>query len=144
MTAPLPRRARALLVLARAAGRGRTTSVIVLSVLVACCSTFIGLLFKVLADGVVAGDRSPVLIAAVLLAVAGTFQNAGGRYVLLLVADIHDRATLTMNRDLMRLCGATPGLEHHERPEYLDRMALLRDDTRVLADALRQLYDLDG
>ncbi|HEV2759428.1 MAG TPA: ABC transporter ATP-binding protein, partial [Acidimicrobiales bacterium] len=132
------RRARALLALARAAGRGRTTSVVVLSVLVACCSTFMGLLFKVLADGVVSGDRSSVLIAAVALAVAGTFQNAGGRYVLLLVADIHDRATLAMNRDLMRLCGATPGLEHHERPEYLDRMALLRDDTRVLADALRQ------
>jgi ATP-binding cassette subfamily B protein len=92
----------------------------------------------VLADGVVSGDRPPVIIAAVLLAVATTFQNAGGRYVLLLVADIHDRATLTMNRDLMRLCGGTPGLEHHERPEYLDRMALLRDDTRVLADALRQ------
>ncbi|CAA9277321.1 MAG: hypothetical protein AVDCRST_MAG10-3669 [uncultured Acidimicrobiales bacterium] len=124
--------------LARAAGRGRTTTVIVLSILVACCSTFMGLLFKVLADGVVARDRPPVLIAAVFLAVAGTFQNAGGRYVLLLVADIHDRATLTMNRDLMRLCGTTPGLEHHERPEYLDRMALLRDDTRVLADALRQ------
>jgi len=132
------RRARALLVLARAAGRGKTTSVIVLSILVACCSTFIGLLFKVLADGVVSGDRPPVLVAAVLLAVATTFQNAGGRYVLLLVADVHDRATLTMNRDLMRLCGLTPGLEHHERPDYLDRMALLRDDTRILADALRQ------
>ncbi len=104
----------------------------------ACCSTVIGLLFKVLADGVVSGDRTPVLVAAVLLAVAGTFQNAGGRYVLLLVADIHDRATLAMNCDLMRLCGRTPGLEHHERPDYLDRMALLRDDTRILADALRQ------
>ncbi len=132
------RRLRALLVLARSAGGGRSTWVIVLSVLVACCSTFMGLLFKVLADGVVAGDRTPVLVAAALLAVAGTFQNAGGRYVLLLVADIHDRATLTMNRDLMRLCGRTPGLEHHERPDYLDRMALLREDTRVLADALRQ------
>ncbi len=97
-----------------------------------------GLLFKTLADGVVAGDRTPVIVAAVLLAVAGTFQNAGGRYVLLLVADIHDRATLTMNRDLMRIVGRTPGLEHHERPDYLDRMALLREDTRVLADALRQ------
>jgi ATP-binding cassette subfamily B protein len=132
------RRLRALLALARAAGGRRTTGVVVLSVAVACCSTFIGLLFKVLADGVVAGDRTPVLVAAVLLAVAQTFQNAGGRYVLLLVADIHDRATLSMNRDLMRLAGRTPGLEHHERPDYLDRMALLREDTRVLADALRQ------
>ena len=134
----MSRRLRALLALARAAGGGRTTGVVALSVAVACCSTFIGLLFKVLADGVVAGDRTPVLVAAVLLAVAQTFQNAGGRYVLLLVADIHDRATLTMNRDLMRLAGRTPGLEHHERPDYLDRMALLREDTRVLADALRQ------
>ncbi|MDQ4091436.1 MAG: ABC transporter ATP-binding protein/permease [Actinomycetota bacterium] len=134
----MSRRLRALLALARAAGGRRTTGVVVLSVAVACCSTFIGLLFKVLADGVVAGDRTPVLVAAVLLAVAQTFQNAGGRYVLLLVADIHDRATLSMNRDLMRLAGRTPGLEHHERPDYLDRMALLREDTRVLADALRQ------
>ena len=134
----MSRRLRALLTLARAAGGGRTAGVVALSVAVACCSTFIGLLFKVLADGVVAGDRTPVLVAAVLLAVAQTFQNAGGRYVLLLVADIHDRATLTMNRDLMRLAGRTPGLEHHERPDYLDRMALLREDTRVLADALRQ------
>jgi ATP-binding cassette subfamily B protein len=132
------RRLGALLALARAAGGGRTAGVVALSVAVACCSTFIGLLFKVLADGVVAGDRAPVLVAAVLLAVAQTFQNAGGRYVLLLVADIHDRATLTMNRDLMRLAGRTPGLEHHERPDYLDRMALLQQDTRVLADALRQ------
>ena len=134
----MSRRLRALLALARAAGGRRTTGVVVLSVAVACCSTFIGLLFKVLADGVVAGDRTPVLVAAVLLAVAQTFQNAGGRYVLLLVADIHDRATLSMNRDLMRLAGRTPGLEHHERPDYLDPMALLREDTRVLADALRQ------
>ena len=134
----MSRRARALAGRARDAGRGRATSVVVLSILVALCSTFMGLLFKVLADGVVAGDRTPVLVAAVLLAIAGTFQNAGGRYVLLLVADIHDRATLAMNTDLMRLAGRTPGLEHHERPEYLDRMALLRDDTRILADALRQ------
>ncbi|HEX2048939.1 MAG TPA: ABC transporter ATP-binding protein [Acidimicrobiales bacterium] len=132
------RRLRALLGLARAAGAGRAAFVVALSVLVACCSTFMGLLFKVLADGVVDGNRTPVLVAAVLLAVAGTFQNAGGRYVLLVVADIHDRAVLAMNRDLMRLSATTPGLEHHERPEYLDRMALLRDDTRVLADALRQ------
>jgi ATP-binding cassette subfamily B protein len=132
------RRLRALFDLARTAGRGRATSVIVLSILVACCSTFMGLLFKTLADGVVEGNRTPVLVAAVLLAVAGTFQNAGGRYVLLLVADIHDKATLAMNRDLMRIVGGTPGLEHHERPDYLDRMALLREDTRVLADALRQ------
>ena len=132
------RKVRALLGLARAAGSGRAVFVVVLSVLVACCSTFMGLLFKVLADGVVDGSRTPVMVAAVLLAVAGTFQTAGGRYVLLVVADIHDRAVLAMNRDLMRLSATTPGLEHHERPEYLDRMALLRDDTRILADALRQ------
>ncbi len=139
MRATLLRRVRALLGLARAAGRGQSAFVVVLSILVACCSTFIGFLFKVLADGVVDGDRTAVLVAAVLLAVAGTFQNAGGRYVLLVVADIHDRAVLAINRDLVRLCGRTPGLEHHERPEYLDRMALLRDDTRILADALRQV-----
>ncbi len=140
----MSRRLRALLALARAAGGGRTAWVVTLSVAVACCSTFIGLLFKVLTDGVVAGDRTPVLVAAVLLAVAQTFQNAGGRYVLLLVADIHDRATLTMNRDLMRLAGSTPGLEHHERPDYLDRLSVLRDQMFVLDHMYMSVFSTCG
>ncbi|MGH9223122.1 MAG: ABC transporter ATP-binding protein [Acidimicrobiales bacterium] len=128
----------ALLRLVVIADRRRAVTAVVLSALVGFSATAMGLLFKLLADGVVAGDKTAAVVAAVLLAVIGTFQSAGGRYVLLLTSDIHDAVSLVVNREVMRLAGETPGLEHHEIPEYLDRMALLRDEVRLLADALRQ------
>ena len=134
----LRRRLGTLLGLILLADRRRTVVVIVLSVLVGFASTALGLLFKLLTDSVLNHAETSAVVAAVLLAVVGTFQTASGRYVLLLTSDIHDAVSLVVNREVMRFAGEAPGLEHHEIPAYQDRMALLRDEVRLLADALRQ------
>src|SRR5215467_7480083 len=57
------------------------------------------------------------LIALWLLATLGTRLEIRFR----------ERATVVLEAHVARLHAAVPGIEHHERPEYLDRLQLLRD-----------------
>jgi ATP-binding cassette subfamily B protein len=43
-----------------------------------------------------------------------------------------EKAGAAVDRTLMRLMAGIPGLEHHERPDYLDRLDALREERRRL------------
>jgi ABC-type multidrug transport system fused ATPase/permease subunit len=82
---------------------------------------------KLLVDGVVARDLGRVLLAALLWAGAQGLQQLGMQTLVSSSMTVHERVGLLIDQKLMALLSSMPGLEHHERPDYLDAVALVRD-----------------
>ena len=94
--------------------------------------SLVALWLKFLADGAVHHDQGRVLFGA--LAAAGSVSATW----LLKVVDarvnqlLRLRTEVALQAEVSRLQAGTPGIEHHERPEYLDRLQLLRDQVFLL------------
>lgn len=89
---------------------------------------------KVMTDGFVDGHR-PTAIRGVVIILALTAVHR-----LMLHASLNVRMRLRENTQLyldthvMALTAGIPGLEHHERPEYLDEVELIRNERGYLAN----------
>jgi ATP-binding cassette subfamily B protein len=107
-------------------------------------NAFIALWLKLLADGVV--GRRDRQIAAAAAAIAGSvalgwlLRTAGGRMHLL----FRERATIAIEAHLTHLQASVVGVEHHERPEYLDRLQLLREQSFLLDHLYQALMGTVG
>ena len=115
-----------------------------LSLLAALPDALIALLLKLLADGVLAGDRSLALAAS-----GGLAASAVATWVLDLTSDrtqrrFRDRVTIALESHVARLQASVATVEHHERPEYLDRLAVLRDQVFVLDHMYMSLFSTCG
>ena len=62
----------------------------------------------------------PALGLAGSLALQGTASVGTA----MMFGDLHESSARVLTGDIMRLTSTTPGIEHHERPEYADRIAL--------------------
>jgi ATP-binding cassette, subfamily B, bacterial len=90
------------------------------------------------------GDGSHAKLVAVLigLCVAATWflsvlsQRAGRRF--------RDRIAVVMESHVANLQASVPTIEHHERPEYLDRLAMLRDQVFTLDHLFQSLFSTLG
>lgn len=89
---------------------------------------------KLMVDGAAGHHRSTVVWAGVGLAGSLALQGAASIAVGMMFADLHESGARVLTSDLMRLTSKTPGIEHHERPEYADRIALLRSESRLLTN----------
>jgi ATP-binding cassette subfamily B protein len=103
-----------------------------LSLLSALPDALLALWLKLLADGVVGGSRTLVMTAAVGLGV-----SAPATWFLRVINDrtqrhFRDRVTIALESHVARLQASVATIEHHERPEYLDRLAVLRNQVFVL------------
>ena len=92
----------------------------------------LALWLKWLTDGVLDGDRTKVLIAAFGLAASTT-----ATWYVRVVNDrvqrrFRDRISIAMEAHIARLQASVPTIEHQERPDYLDRLAVLRDQSFML------------
>jgi len=102
------------------------------SLLAALPDALLALWFKLLADGVLGGRRALVVTAAVGLGVSAT-----ATWFLRVTSDrtqrrFRDRVTIALESHVARLQASVATIEHHERPEYLNRLAMLRDQVFVL------------
>lgn len=103
-----------------------------LSLLAALPDALLAVWFKLLADGLTGGRRTLVLVAAIGLGVSAT-----ATWFLLLISDrtqrrFRDRVTIALESHVARLQASVATLEHHERPDYLNRLSVLRDQVFVL------------
>jgi ATP-binding cassette, subfamily B, bacterial len=103
-----------------------------LTLLAALPDALLALWFKLFADGVIGGNRTLVFTAAIGLAASAT-----ATWFLRVVSDrtqrrFRDRVTIALESHVARLLASVDTLEHHERPEYLNRLAVLRDQIFVL------------
>jgi ATP-binding cassette subfamily B protein len=88
---------------------------------------------KLLVDAAVAGSVSRGLVAAGVLALTAATVLIVVLYYVDLLFIVAEKAGATVDRRLIDLMAGVPGLEHHERPEYLDRLDVLREERARLA-----------
>jgi ATP-binding cassette subfamily B protein len=115
-----------------------------LSLLAALPDALIALWLKLLADGVQASRRGLVIGAAL-----GLGASAVATWFLYLVAErtqrhFRDRLTIALESHVARLQASVATIEHHERPEYLDRLAVLRNQVFVLDHMYLSLFTTCG
>jgi ATP-binding cassette subfamily B protein len=99
---------------------------------------------KMLTDGVTHHDDSRVMWAAVGLAAAAAagwlLRTIGGRVEM----RFRDQATIEIEAHVARLQSSVPTIEHHERPAYLDRLQLLREQVFLLNHIYSSLFGALG
>ena len=115
-----------------------------LALLAALPDALLALWLKLLADGLLAGDGTLVSIAAAGLGVSATLT-----WVLRVASDrtqrrFRDRVTIALESHVAGLQASVATVEHHERPEYLDRLAILRNQVFVLDHMYMSLFATCG
>ncbi len=115
-----------------------------LSLLAALPDALLALWLKFLADGVLEGRRRLVIAAALGLAI-----SAAATWFLKVISDrtqrrFRDQVTIALESHVARLQASVTGIEHHERPEYLDRLAVLRNQVYVLDHMYMSMFTTCG
>ncbi len=115
-----------------------------LSLLMMVPDALLALWLKLLIDAVQVGDDARIRLIAMIIAVSivATWflsimsQRAGRRF--------RDRIAVVMESHVANLQASVPTIEHHERPEYLDRLAMLRDQVFTLDHLFGSLFSTVG
>ena len=115
-----------------------------LSLLAALPDALMALWLKLLADGLL-GD-APTLVT---VAAGGLAVSAALTWVLRVVSDrtqrrFRDRVTIALESHVAELQASVATVEHHERPDYLDRLSILRDQVFVLDHMYMSLFTTCG
>jgi ATP-binding cassette subfamily B protein len=115
-----------------------------LSLLAALPDALMALWLMLLADGVTSHHRTEVFAAAL-----GLGASAVGTWFLRVTSDrvqrrFRDRLTIALESHVARLQATVATIAHHERPEYLDRLAVLRDQVFVLDHMYMSLFSTCG
>jgi ATP-binding cassette subfamily B protein len=115
-----------------------------LSLLATVPDALFALWLKLLADGILGGRRGLAIAAAVGLGV-----SAAATWFLRVFSDrtqrrFRDRVTVALESHVARLQATVTTIEHHERPEFLDRLAVLRNQVFVLDHMYMSLFSTCG
>jgi ATP-binding cassette subfamily B protein len=115
-----------------------------LTLLAVLPSVLTPLWLKLLSDGAIDGDRGAIEIAA--LGLAG---SAVGAWFLMTMSDriqrrFRDRMTIILERHVAGLQANAATIELHERPEYLDRLEVLRNQVFVLDHLYMSIFATTG
>src|SRR5258707_12474085 len=115
-----------------------------LSLLAALPDALLALWIKLLADGVIRHNRTLAIGAAIGLAV-----SAVATWFIRVTSDrtqrrFRDRVAVALESHVAQLQASVATVAHHERPEYLDRLAMLRDQVFVLDHMYMSLFSTFG
>lgn len=115
-----------------------------LALLMMLPDALLALWLKFLVDGVLHDHRRVVIVAGIGLAVSVTATW----YLSLLSQRVQrrfrDRVAIALESHVAHLQASVPTIEHHERPEYLDRLAMLRDQVFALDHMFMSLFSTLG
>ena len=95
------------------------------------------LVLKHVTDAVVAGDLRAATTAAAFLPLLALMTQVGGHLAQVVWVELQDLNMLQGNRELGELAQGPRGLEHHERPDYADRIELMRNEGNPLYMSVR-------
>ncbi len=115
-----------------------------LSLLAALPDALIAWWLKLLGEGVLQHDGKRVRVAAIALGV-----SAAATWLLRTVSvrvqrRFRDKITITLEAHVARLQASVATIAHQERPEYLDRLARLRDQVFVLDHLYMSIFATCG
>jgi ATP-binding cassette subfamily B protein len=116
----------------------------ILSLVAAVPDALLALWLALLASGVLEHDTARVRLAAVALAL-----SAAGTWLLRTLSTrlqrrFRDRVTIALESHVARLQATVSTIAHQERPEYLDRLSVLRDQVFVLDHMYMSLFSTCG
>ena len=123
---------------------GLLLAAFLLSLVAALPDALLALWFKLLGDGVLQGNRGRVRTAAVALGV-----SVAATWFLRTVSTrvqrrFRDKVTIALEAHVASLLASVATIAHHERPDYLDRLAMLRDQVFVLDHMYMSLFSTCG
>src|ERR1700704_6582300 len=123
---------------------GLMLAAFVLSLLSAVPDGLLALWFKLLGEGVLQGRGGLVRTAAVALGV-----SAAATWFLRTVSTrvqrrFRDKVTIALEAHVARLQASVATIAHHERPDYLDRLAMLRNQVFVLDHMYMSVFSTLG
>jgi ATP-binding cassette subfamily B protein len=115
-----------------------------LSLLAALPDALLALWLKLLADGMLAHNRALMLGSAV-----GLGLSAAATWFLRVISDrtqrrFRERVTIALESHVAGLQASVATIEHHERTQYLNRLAVLRDQVFVLDHMYMSLFSTCG
>ncbi len=115
-----------------------------MTVFTAVPDALIALWLALITGAIIDGDRDLIRFAAVGLAVSAT-----ATWFLRVVFDrlqrrFRDRVAVALESHVARLQATVSTIEHHERPDYLDRLSVLRDQVFALDHLFMSLFSTVG
>ena len=116
----------------------------VLALLAALPDALLAVWFKMLGDGVVAGDRGKVQVAAMGIALSATLTWFLATVSTRVQRRFRDKVTIALESHVARLQASVATIAHQERPEYLDRLSVLRNQIFVLDHMYMSVFSTAG
>ncbi len=111
---------------------GMLLAAFTLSLLAALPDALLALWLKLLGQGLLAGDRRQLLTAAVGLGLSAVGTWFLGTVSTRVQRRFRDRVTIALESHVARLQATVATIAHQERPDYLDRLSVLRNQVFVL------------
>ena len=115
-----------------------------LSLLSALPDALLALWFKLLAEGVLQHHRGTVRIALGGLALSGVATWFLRTVSTRVQRRFRDRVTIALESHVARLQASVVTIAHQERPDYLDRLSVLRDQVFVLDHMYMSVFSTAG
>jgi ATP-binding cassette subfamily B protein len=115
-----------------------------LSQLAALPDALLALWLKFLGEGVMAGDRRLLVLSAFGLGVSATLTWFLGTLSTRVQRRFRDKVTIALESHVARLLASVATIAHQERPEYLDRLSVLRNQVFVLDHMYMSLFSTCG
>ena len=123
---------------------GLLLAAFLLSLLAAVPDGLVAVWIALLGDGVLHGNRTRIMTAAI-----GLGGSATANWLLRTISTrvqrrFRDKVTIALESHVARLQASAATIEHHERPDYLDRLAMLRNQVFVLDHMYMSLFSTCG
>ncbi len=99
----------------------------------------LGVCLGVLTDGILDRDGTRIVVGCAGLVLAITLRFVAAHVGTGIRVGLAERVGFAFDQEIARLTGGLPGLEHHERADYQDRLELLRQSQGILGQSLNSL-----
>jgi len=117
---------------------------LVMTLFTALPDALIALWLKLLANGLTGRHRTEVVVASMGLAVSTTLTWYLGVVFTRGQRRFRDRVSIALESHVARLQASVATIEHQERPEYLDRLSMLRNQVFALDHLFMSLFSTIG
>jgi ATP-binding cassette subfamily B protein len=115
-----------------------------LSLFAALPDALLALWLKLLGEGVLEDDRGLLGVAAIGLALSATATWFLRTVSTRVQRHFRDKVTIALESHVARLQASVTTIAHQERPDYLDRLSVLRDQVFVLDHMYMSLFSTCG
>ncbi len=115
-----------------------------LSQLAALPDALLALWLKFLGEGVLQGDRRLLVVSALGLGVSATLTWFLSTLSTRVQRRFRDKVTIALESHVARLLASVATIAHQEKPEYLDRLSVLRNQVFVLDHMYMSLFSTCG